>query len=55
MPVNVVQDVADAGPKVPTHLTRMPVSLVSTATDCTDKIVKVCVRHANMYVAAFVF
>ncbi|XP_042266718.1 protection of telomeres protein 1 isoform X1 [Thunnus maccoyii] len=40
MPVHVLSEGAGPGVQVPAHLTRIPVSLISAGTDCTDKTVK---------------
>lgn len=40
MPVHVLLE--GTGPQIPAHLTRIPISLITTSTDVTDKIVKVC-------------
>ncbi|XP_071771304.2 protection of telomeres protein 1 [Centroberyx gerrardi] len=55
MPVHVVSGGAGPGPgpgsQVPTHLTRIPISLISTATDCSDKTVKGKVVHKGPLVS----
>ncbi|KAK2842779.1 hypothetical protein Q5P01_012979 [Channa striata] len=43
MPVHVLLDGPDA--QVPAHLTRIPISLIETSTDCTNKTVKGKVVH----------
>ncbi|XP_044049518.1 protection of telomeres protein 1 isoform X2 [Siniperca chuatsi] len=40
MPVCVLSEGAGPGAQVPTHLTRIPISLISTSTDYTNKMVK---------------
>lgn len=40
MPVHVLLE--GTGPQIPAHLTRILISLITTSTDVTDKIVKVC-------------
>ncbi|XP_026030551.1 protection of telomeres protein 1 isoform X2 [Astatotilapia calliptera] len=43
MPVHVLLE--GTGPQIPAHLTRIPISLITTSTDVTDKIVKGKVVH----------
>ncbi|KAM9351979.1 protection of telomeres protein 1 [Symphorus nematophorus] len=40
MPIHVLSEGAGPGAQVPTHLTRIPISLISTTTDCSNKTVK---------------
>lgn len=51
MPVHVAVGGASAASQVPAHLTRIPISLVSTDTDCSDKTVQVCVPRLLVCVA----
>ncbi|KAA8590404.1 hypothetical protein FQN60_014338 [Etheostoma spectabile] len=40
MPVRVLSEGAGPGAQVPAHLTRIPISLITTSTDCSNKTVK---------------
>ncbi|KAM4601667.1 protection of telomeres protein 1 isoform 2-T2 [Polymixia lowei] len=40
MPVHVIPDGASPGTQIPTHLTRIPIRLISNTTDCSDKTVQ---------------
>ncbi|XP_059191877.1 protection of telomeres protein 1 [Centropristis striata] len=40
MPVRVLSEGAGPGAEVPKHLTRIPISLISTSTDCSNNTVK---------------
>ncbi|XP_029910502.1 protection of telomeres protein 1 isoform X2 [Myripristis murdjan] len=51
MPVHVAVGGASAGSQVPAHLTRIPISLVSTDTDCSDKTVQGKVLHKGPLVS----
>ncbi|XP_072242571.1 protection of telomeres protein 1 isoform X1 [Leuresthes tenuis] len=40
MPIQVLSEGKDPGSHLPIHLTRIPISLISSTTDCANKIVK---------------
>ncbi|KAM6926549.1 protection of telomeres protein 1 isoform 1-T2 [Lycodopsis pacificus] len=51
MPQRVMLEGAGPGAQVPAHLTRVPISLISTDTDCSDKTVKGKVVHKGPLVS----
>ncbi|XP_071314595.1 protection of telomeres protein 1 isoform X2 [Trachinotus anak] len=51
MPVHVLSDRAGPGAQVPAHLTRIPISHISTSTDCSNKAVKGKVVHKGQLVS----
>uniref|UniRef100_UPI0037E732BB protection of telomeres protein 1 isoform X2 n=1 Tax=Semicossyphus pulcher TaxID=241346 RepID=UPI0037E732BB len=51
MPVHVLSDGAGPGAQVPTHLTSIPISLISSSTDCSNKTVKGKVVHKGPLVS----
>nr|XP_046250001.1 protection of telomeres protein 1 isoform X2 [Scatophagus argus] len=51
MPVHVLSEGAGPGAHVPTHLTRIPISLISTGADYSDKTVKGKVAHKGPLVS----
>lgn len=46
MPVCVLSEGAGSGAQIPTHLTRIPILLISNSTDVSNKTVKVCLQQA---------
>ncbi|CAK6974682.1 protection of telomeres protein 1 isoform X1 [Scomber scombrus] len=51
MPVRVMSEGAGPNVQVPAHLTRIPVSLISISTDCSDRTVKGRVVHKGPLVS----
>ncbi|XP_069018523.1 protection of telomeres protein 1 [Embiotoca jacksoni] len=51
MPVHVLSEGVGPGTQVPAHLTRIPISLISTSTDSTNRIVKGKVVHKGPLVS----
>ncbi|KAI3370962.1 hypothetical protein L3Q82_023610, partial [Scortum barcoo] len=51
MPVRVLSEGAGPGAQVPTHLTEIPISLISTDTDCSNHTVKGKVVHKGPLVS----
>ncbi|XP_041852864.1 protection of telomeres protein 1 isoform X2 [Melanotaenia boesemani] len=51
MPVHVLSEGKELTSQVPAHLSRIPISFISTSTDCANKIVKGKVVHKGPLVA----
>ncbi|XP_068169113.1 protection of telomeres protein 1 isoform X2 [Antennarius striatus] len=51
MPVRVMSEGAGSNSHLPTHLTKIPISLINTSTDCSDKMVKGMVVHKGPLVS----
>ncbi len=48
MPVRVLSEGAGPDDQVPTHLTQIPIALISPGTDYSNKTVKVCLQQAEI-------